>query len=310
MSNTNTSDQRDFVDAKWAFERYEAIRARLPSMGTPGAATEHADLGALIDHYDAFVFDSFGVLNVGEAPIAGAAERIADLRQHGKQVLVLTNAATGAIESLPQKYADLGFDFSADEIISSRDILANHLGSLDVAGPWCVVAPEVSKVSELGVRWTSFDAAAEPAGGQGGFILLSSQTLNEDVYAALKAALEAQPLPVLVGNPDLVAPRVDGYSLEPGSYAHRLADELGVEPVYFGKPFANAFDAVFHRLGQGINPSRIAMIGDTLHTDVLGGSAAGVGTILVTGHGVLKSLDVSACIKRSGIWPDHIIPGI
>ena len=75
-------------------------------------------------------------------------------------------------------------------------------------------------------------------------------------------------------------------------------------------PAGLAFEAVFQHLGKSVERNRIAMIGDTLHTDVLGGSAAGVGTILVTGHGVLKSLDVAGCIKQSGIWPDHIIPGI
>jgi len=299
-----------FVDARWAFERYEAIRARLPTMGNPGRAEVVAGLGEVADQFDAFVFDSFGVLNVGEVPIRGAAERIADLRRRGKHVMVLTNAATAPLDSLPQKYADLGFDFAAEEIISSRAILAAHLAKHPSTTPWSVVAPKASTPAELGVPFALVEGAAVPEDRSGGVILLSSQTINDELYAALKGSLAARPGSVLVGNPDLVAPRVDGYSLEPGNFAHQLADDLGVEPEFFGKPYSNAFEAVSARLGNSVQPHRVAMVGDTLHTDILGGSAAGFGTILVTNHGVLKSLDVSACIEQSEISPDYIVPQI
>jgi predicted HAD superfamily phosphohydrolase YqeG len=49
------------------------------------------------------------------------------------------------------------------------------------------------------------------------------------------------------------------------------------------------------------------MVGDTLHTDVLGGRAAGMGTILVTDHGLFAGLDIARFIGRSGIVPDSIV---
>ncbi|MCP5083632.1 MAG: HAD-IIA family hydrolase [Alphaproteobacteria bacterium] len=310
MSQQASTVAREFADARWAFERYEAIRPRLPTFDKPGLAQERADLGEIADRFDAFVFDSFGVLNVGEVPIPGAAARIADLRRRGKKVLVLTNAATAPLDTLPLKYADLGFDFSAEEVISSRAILATHLKQHAAPQPWSVIAPEASNAAELEVPFTLIEGAAVPEGRAGGVILLSSQTMDDDLYVALKASLASRPGPVLVGNPDLVAPRVEGYSLEPGTYAHQLADDLGLEPEFFGKPYDNAFNAVSVHLGRTVQPHRIAMVGDTLHTDILGGSAAGFGTILVKNYGVLKSLDVTACIEQSGISPDYIVPQI
>ncbi|NNF77269.1 MAG: HAD-IIA family hydrolase [Rhizobiales bacterium] len=310
MSQLRSTVAPEFADARWAFERYEAIRARLPTFGHPGRVQAIADLGEVADRFDAFVFDSFGVLNVGEVPIPGAAERIADLRRRGKKVLVLTNAATAPLGTLPQKYADLGFDFGAEEIISSRAILAAHLNQTVALQPWSVIAPEASNVAELGVPLTLIEGAAVPEARTGGVILLSSQTMDDTLYLALKASLASRPAPVLVGNPDLVAPRVDGYSLEPGTFAHQLADDLGLEPEFFGKPYDNAFNTVSALFGDTVQPHRIAMVGDTLHTDILGGSAAGFGTILVKDHGVLKSLDVPACIEQSGISPDYIVPQI
>lgn len=297
-------------EAAAVFERYQAVRHRLPRAARAGSRIDADDLGVLAAGFDAFVFDAFGVLNVGARPIAGARERIAALRAAGKQVLVLTNAATGPLSRGVDKYRSLGFDFSAAEIVSSREILAGALARRDPGRAWGVVAPAESEVEELpgaAVRLTLDDA---PWPAVDGFVLLSTQDLQAGLIEALGEALRLRPRPVLVGNPDLVAPRETGFSLEPGWYAHALADDLGIEPEFYGKPFANAFAQAVHRLGRAIKPERIAMVGDTLHTDILGGAAAGIGTVLVTGHGVLKDLDVDACIDRSGIVPDYVVPGI
>ena len=106
-----------------------------------------------------------------------------------------------------------------------------------------------------------------------------------------------------------MAPREDGLSQEPGFYGYQLFRQLGLAPDLFGKPFKNIYDHAFARLGH-VDPGRVAMVGDTLHTDILGGSAAGFGTVLVSNYGVLKSLNVNACIEESGISPDYIVPQI
>jgi ribonucleotide monophosphatase NagD (HAD superfamily) len=49
------------------------------------------------------------------------------------------------------------------------------------------------------------------------------------------------------------------------------------------------------------------MVGDTLHTDVLGGAAAGCRTVLVTDHGLFAGRDTVPFIAASGIVPDFIV---
>jgi len=297
------------IDARWAFQRYEAVRARLPQAAFPQTAARAADLSTIQDRFDGFIFDSFGVLNVGETPIATAPARIAALREAGKHLLVLTNAATAPLSTLPEKYARLGFDFAAHEIVSSREVLAMGLRSLDPDILWGVVAPTGSDLAEFDARTVriSQESSLEALGG---VILLSSKDISAALAERLGAFLAARPLPLLVGNPDLVAPRETGFSLEPGAYAHGLADTFGLAPEFFGKPFGNAFQTALSRLPAGLDPTRIAMVGDTLHTDILGGAAAGLGTILVTDDGVMQDMDVEACIAASGIVPDYIVPVI
>ncbi|MEM6497587.1 MAG: HAD hydrolase-like protein, partial [Pseudomonadota bacterium] len=115
--------------------------------------------------------------------------------------------------------------------------------------------------------------------------------------------------PVLVGNPDTVAPRENGFSAEPGHFAHEVADLTDVEPEFFGKPFANIYDLAQTRLAD-IPAGRILAVGDTLHTDILGGAGAGFATLLTTGHGLLSGLDPVRAIAETGISPDWIGPSL
>jgi ribonucleotide monophosphatase NagD (HAD superfamily) len=121
----------------------------------------------------------------------------------------------------------------------------------------------------------------------------------------LIAALERRPRPLVVANPDLVAPRKVGLTLEPGFYAYNLVDRLDLEVSFFGKPFAEGF--VDSAAVMGLRPDRLAMIGDTPHTDILGGAAHGLGTILVTQHGLFAGQDIAPFLTLSGIVPDLII---
>ncbi|MFD1810358.1 HAD hydrolase-like protein [Gemmobacter lanyuensis] len=50
------------------------------------------------------------------------------------------------------------------------------------------------------------------------------------------------------------------------------------------------------------------MVGDTLHTDILGGQAAGHGTILVTDHGLFKGRDVAPSSRHPASGPTGSSP--
>ena len=115
---------------------------------------------------------------------------------------------------------------------------------------------------------------------------------------------------MLVANSDISAPYPDGRrSAEPGHWALRIEVETGVRCEPYGKPFGPAFELALSRLADaGVRRERVAMVGDGLYTDILGGLAAGLGTVLVTDYGLLKGLDWEVRAARAGILPDHVIP--
>ena len=137
--------------------------------------------------------------------------------------------------------------------------------------------------------------------------MIGSAAWTEQRQALLEAALQDHPRPIWVGNPDMVAPRETGFSIEPGHFAHRLADRTGITLQFFGKPFANIFDLAFQRLDATVPRARIVMVGDSLHTDILGAHAAGIGSALIADYGFFAGYDIADAIKSAGIEPDHIL---
>jgi len=261
-----------------------------------------ASLAELTDEFDIFVLDGYGVLNIGTDPVPGAAERVASLRAAGKRIIVLTNGATYAPARTVARYARLGIPLRPEEVVSSRDALDRGLeGRRDLR--WGFAATAESEVTALAPNGLLLgdDPAAYAAAD--GFVLLSTGDWNRARHELMAASLTARPRPVLVGNPDLVAPREDGLSPEPGLFAHDLADCTGLAPEFYGKPFANAFRLVLERLHPGVDPRRIAMVGDTPWTDILGGAAMGWRTVLVLDHGLMRGRDPA---RINGIRADFV----
>jgi HAD superfamily hydrolase (TIGR01450 family) len=298
------------LDAARAFNLYEHARARLPQARFPASSEHASDLRALAGCFDVFVFDAFGVLNVGETPIAGARVCIEALRNVGKDCFVVTNAASYDVPAAIAKFRRLGFDFPNDRIVSSRMAAERQLTQYRDVQLWGVTAPPRFDPSELAVPCIVLGDDGEPYELADGFVFLSTADWSANRQRLLETAYRKRPRPVIVANPDIVAPREDGFSTEPGYYGHRLADIDSDCVAFHGKPFSSVYDIVRERCAAGIDPRRIAMIGDTLHTDVLGGAAQGWSTVLVTARGLMRSMDVDTCIARSGIVPDYIIPAI
>lgn len=295
------------MTADQAFAEYEAVRDVLPVAASRHEPAEYlGDLSELRDRFDVFLLDAFGVLNIGEQAIPGVEKRVADLLTAGKRLLVVSNAASVPLQSLAEKYRRLGYPFGPDDIVSSRQTLAAALDRTDTR-LWGVMGGDTGGLDDFGpLRTTQLLDDQGAYQDADGFLLIGSAGWTEERQARLERALARRARPVLVGNPDIVAPRDTGFSVEPGYFAHRLAQATDVVPQFFGKPFANIYEMAFRRLGN-VDRSRVVMVGDSLHTDILGAHTAGISSVLIAGYGFLAESDVPTAIERSGISPDFVV---
>jgi len=252
-----------------------------------------------------FVLDGFGVLNVGDTTVPGAVERVQQLQKMGKQVLVLTNGATLPVEKTVQKYLKWGMKFELEDVISSRNALEKAMVEQDDKLRWGVIATNFAKIEQLAPRTILLGDNPGDYAKVDGFIFLSSLEWSDQRQQILYDALTAKSRPLMVGNPDLVAPREDAMSIEPGFYAHALADANVCTPQFYGKPFVDVFDLAAARISN-VAPHRIAMVGDTLHTDILGGASYGWRSVLIKNHGLMKEADDEQTFSDTGIRPHFI----
>ena len=281
------------------FERYEKIRPRLPQANYPSTTHDITSILEISDQMDAFIFDAFGVLNLGNQLISGADYALKELRSAGKEVRVLTNAAsydkTGAVD----KFSDLGIRFEIQEIITSRDAAIQSLKP----GFWGVISATDDKLSDLNFNYIQLENDIRAYDKVDGFLFLSTSEWNSKKQDLLQRSVLKNDRPVIIANADLVAPRENGFTLEPGFYGHKLVD-LGASKVqFFGKPYSEVYQLLTKSLSD-VPGNKIAMCGDSLHTDILGAASQGWKTVLVTKDGLFSGFDTKSYSKESGIFPN------
>ncbi|MEM9578550.1 MAG: HAD-IIA family hydrolase [Pseudomonadota bacterium] len=291
-----------------AFAAYEAARARMPEAAIGKPAPRYIrSLEEIADQFDVFLLDAFGVLNIGETAISGVPERVRDLKAAGKRVFVLSNAASVPREALLTKYRHLGYDFEDKDVITSRmAAIAGMKSAPDLR--WGVMGLAEVSMTDFGpMDWQLLGDDPEPYESAEGFLLVGSGDWSEQRQALLERSLKNTPRPVRIANPDIIAPRERGFTTEPGYFAHRIAQHTDAELEFFGKPFPSIYTLAFERLGA-TDRSRIVMVGDSLHTDVLGAQSAGISSVLISDFGFFAGQDTAKAIRRSGIIPDFIAP--
>jgi len=281
------------------FDRYQEVRIRFPAVTALSESQDISSLLDIADEVDAFVFDAFGVLNVGETLIPGADIRLDQLRAKGCAIRILTNAASYDRSGAIAKFKRLGLTLADDEIITSREAALAHLTD----SRWGVITADEDLLSDLphsAVRLGDDESDYETVDS---FLFLSTAAWTPERQKLLVAAMQNRPRDLYIGNADLAAPRDDGFSVEPGHFGHLIADRFPDRVRFFGKPFPEVYDLIETTLPD-VPANRIAMCGDTLHTDILGAAARGWRTVLVTQDGLFAGYDTEEFSSKSNIYSD------
>ena len=265
----------------------------------------------ILDNFDALLLDAFGVLNVGSALIPGIIETLEKARQKNITLLVVTNGASSSSFKKRDQLASLGLEFSNDEIISSRETAEIFLSFNQPEGPLGVLGNVGNKFNIPNISCFELEQDLDMFDEMNSFILLGTLQWDTVWQEILFNSLKANPRPLFVANPDLVAPHEKNFSMEPAYYVSHLIKNGIHLPFWLGKPFPTIFELAINRLnelsGRAISLSRIGMVGDTLHTDILGANSYGLKSILMTKYGLFKNINVGSIIKKTKISPDYIV---
>lgn len=293
-------------------KQYHPSRIFAPSPAPHKATKQVNSLLEIADEFDILLLDGFGVLNVGGSSVPHMPEIIKKLQSRGKEAFVLTNGASYPTRIRAEMYPKLGYNIPETHIISSRDAVEAMLPDHPVTqngGTWAVIVGPNAFIEEMPANTVLL--SDDNIDSVDGFIFLATSYWDDAWQAKLHNSLKKNLRPLIIGNPDVSAPLETSFSVEPGFYASELMREIpNLEITFCGKPFQNAYEASFKRIQSVVGdfePSRVLMVGDTLHTDICGGNEAGCKTLLKADWGFLRGRDPFKFIKESGITPDFVI---
>ena len=272
---------------------------------------------SIIPKYKAVFLDSYGVLKNHKGLLPKVSETLAFIRESNMQLCVLTNDASRSAEQLARGFQDRGLkDIQPDEIISSgmmaRQFLqykikrgrVAYLGTSNSAHYIIKADLNTIPISEIDLEDVN-DISA--------LVFLDDEGFdwNVDINKALNL-LRRKNIPTIVANTDSIYPvSHNDVSLATGSIAKLVENIVRKKFIHFGKPdsqmYTYAFDGINAR--QTIDKSEILMVGDTLHTDILGGNKFGISTALVLSGNTRKD-NAELLISSTGIIPNYICESI
>ena len=251
----------------------------------PAEPPIYAGIEPLAECYDAFLVDLWGVVHNGREVYPGVAEAMRRLRRDGKRLFLLSNAPRpsdivlheitrwGAREDMYDGLITSG-DATIAALNERRDAFHAALGDrFHHIGP----ARNQPLIERIAGEETSLAKASYIVNT--GLVDDETETLED--YREMLRGPAGDGMPMVCANPDLVVMRGEETVLCAGALAD-FYEQLGGPVARHGKPHASVFDAACARLGIA-ERRRIAMIGDTFHTDIAGGLNAGMDAIWVAG---------------------------
>lgn len=242
---------------------------------------EFRNIFDIINDYDVFLFDLWGVVIEGQYTYPNVVKNINKVIEQ-KKVFFVTNAPRNTF-SLLQIIRSYGINANSEMIISSGEVAVElilqskekfniekpvlyHLGYKEndiIDGAQCSIT---ENINEANILLLTIFRDEEP-----------NLDLNE--FDDLLKIAVANKIINICANPDLGINQHGTYRYCAGYYAEKIK-QFGGEVVYTGKPYKEIYIKALSNLDH-VNENRILMIGDTFYTDILGANKFGIHSALV-----------------------------
>jgi HAD superfamily hydrolase (TIGR01450 family) len=245
-------------------------------------------IDALLDRYDAFLFDAYGVLVHAAGPLDGARELLARLNRDGRAFFVVTNDASKLPATAAHRFQRFGLPVEASQVLTSGLLLEAFFAAERLQGRRCaVLGPTDSAryVEQAGGVVVAPDDVFDVLviGDESGFPFIEwADAALSSLFRSIDAG---RPVRLVVPNPDLIYPGGGGFGFAAGTIANMFEGALALRYparpdlrfARLGKPNAPIFEEAVRRAGT----SRVVMIGDQLETDIKGARSAGLDAVWI-----------------------------
>lgn len=243
-----------------------------------------------------YLIDMDGVLVFGSQVIPGANEFIKRLEERGARFLVLTNNSLYTPRDLHARLARIGLDVPSNAIYTSALATAQFLATQHPGGSAYVIG-------EAGLTTALHDVGYIITDQQPEYVVLGETTFYSFQQLTQAMRLVSGGARFVATNPDVTGPGEGGMVPATGAVAALIGAATGIQPYYIGKPNPLMMRTALRTIDAHSEES--VMVGDRMDTDIIGGTASGLETILVL-SGVTRREDVGKFAYR----PTHIVNSV
>ncbi len=251
---------------------------------------------ALIDGYDAALFDLDGVVYLGPAPVPGAAQGLAQLRQDGCAVGFVTNNAARTPEHVVDHLRELGIQAEVADVVTSAQACARLAADQLPAAATVLVTGTAALAAEVAAVGLTVVDEIDPVPAaviQGYDPTMAQPRLDQAGFAIQRGARW------YATNTDANRPTDQGLVPGAGAQVATVAAAVTVAPIVAGKPCAPLMHETVRRLGA----AHPIFVGDRLDTDIEGAVGVGMDSLMVL-TGAHGKHDLAAA--EPGMRPTHL----
>jgi HAD superfamily hydrolase (TIGR01450 family) len=236
----------------------------------------------LADRFDGLLVDLDGVVWIGRDPVPGSREALRALLEAGKRIVFVTNNPGRPPGVYAERLVELGVEVGKEQVVTAGMVAARLAGEAaltaagaDGAGTAFVIGAEALKemVAVSGARVVEGEEAWEAdvvvVSGHRGF--------DYGELLAAKRALD-RGAALFATSHDPTMPYPGGELPGTGAVLAAVETATGRRAEIAGKPERHLFEMAREALGDA---ERVAMVGDRISSDIAGGRAAGLETVLV-----------------------------
>lgn len=251
---------------------------------------------ALADEFDGLLIDLDGVVWVGRELVPGSAEALAALLAAGKQIVFVTNNPAKPPEAYAERLRAAGVEVGPKRIVTAGMVTARL--AAEAAGAegraFVIGAPAFRELVGQGVEVLEGEAGREAE------VVVVSGHREFDYGELLTATLALQGgAALLATSRDPTLPMPGGAWPGTGSILAAVETASGRRAEIGGKPERHLFEMALAAIGA---TGRVAMVGDRIASDIVGGQAAGLATVLV-----LSGAETREGAAAAAQSPDHVV---
>jgi 4-nitrophenyl phosphatase len=247
--------------------------------------------------YQAVLLDLDGTVYHEDHALPGAVELIRRLQEHGRKYACLTNSTMDPTR-IAARLSQMGVEVDPEHIYpaaaAAADYAMAHFSDSRSGEPRVInLATEgIRDLLDGKVQWVESENEQCDAVISG--VPLNVYATNERQRIAMLLLRQGAALVAICA--DRIYPSPRGLEFGVGALAAMLAYAAAVEPIYCGKPEKLFFQELCHRLK--VDPTKCVLIGDNPESDISGGKAVGMRTILT-----LCGITTRESVER--LLPEH-----